>query len=92
MYSFEHGSVVRSIAGHDKGELFVVVEDGGRFVLLCNGKERKLDNPKRKNKRHIAATTLVMSETEMQTDCRLRRNLNKISASTKEERKCPSKI
>ena len=83
MYTVEQGRVVRSIAGHDKGEFFVVVEDSEKFVLLCNGKERKLQNPKKKNKRHIALTSFVMSETEMQTDCRLRRNLNKIGASTK---------
>ena len=83
MYSFEQGRVVRSMAGHDKGEFFVVVEDSEKLVLLCNGKERKLTNPKKKNKKHIAATTLLLSETEMQTDCRLRRNLNKIGASAK---------
>lgn len=83
MYTVEQGLVVRSKAGHDKGEFFVVVKDEGNFVLLCNGKERKLTSPKKKNKRHIALTTLILSETEMQTDCRLRRNLNKIGASAK---------
>ena len=83
MYTVEQGRIVRSIAGHDKGEFFVVVKDEGNFVLLCNGKERKLENPKKKNKKHIALTSLLMSETELQTDCRLRRNLNKIGASAK---------
>ena len=83
MYTVEQGRVVRSIAGHDKGEFFVVVGDSDKFVLLCNGKERKLHNPKKKNKKHIALTSLIMSETEMQTDCRLRRNLNKIGDSAK---------
>ena len=83
MYTVEQGRVVRSIAGHDKGDFFVVVKDEGNFVLLCNGKERKLQSPKKKNKRHIAVTSLTMSDTEMQTDCRLRRNLNKIGASAK---------
>lgn len=83
MYTVEQGRVVRSIAGHDKGEFFVVVKDEDNFVLLCNGKERKLENPKKKNKKHIALTSLIMSETEMQTDCRLRRNLNRIGASAK---------
>ncbi|MBR5773294.1 MAG: KOW domain-containing RNA-binding protein [Clostridia bacterium] len=83
MYTVEQGCVVRSKAGHDKGEFFVVVKDEGSFVLLCNGKERKLESPKKKNKRHVALTTLVLSETEMQTDCRLRRTLNQISASAK---------
>ena len=90
MYTVEQGRVVRSMAGHDAGEFFVVVGDEGNFVLLCNGKERKLENPKKKNKRHIAVTSQTLSDTEMQTDCRLRRILNSVSA--KEERKCPNKI
>jgi ribosomal protein L14E/L6E/L27E len=85
MYTVEKGCVVRSKAGHDVGGFFVVVADEGNFVLLCNGKERKLGSPKRKNKRHIAVTSLILSETEMQTDCRLRRNLNRIGAAAKEE-------
>ena len=92
MYTVEQGRVVQSKAGHDAGGFFVVVADEGSFVLLCNGKERKLDSPKRKNKRHIAVTSQTLSETEMQTDCRLRRSLNQIGATAKEERKCPNKI
>ncbi len=83
MYTVEQGRVVRSIAGHDAGEFFVVIKDEEKFVLLCNGKERKLESPKRKNKRHIAVTSRVLSDTEMQTDCRLRRILNRIGASAK---------
>ena len=83
MITVEQGRVVRSIAGHDKGEFLVVVKDEGSFVQLCDGKERRLTKPKRKNKKHIAMTSLILSETEMQTDCRLRRNLNKIGASAK---------
>ena len=48
----ERGDVVRSLAGHDKGELFCVVDAGGGFLLLANGKERKLHSPKRKRVKH----------------------------------------
>lgn len=46
--------IVLSVAGHDKGRLFYVkdiTEDG--FLLLADGKERKLDAPKRKRLRHV---------------------------------------
>ena len=46
--------IVLSVAGHDKGRLFYVAEvteDG--FLLLADGKERKLDAPKRKRIRHV---------------------------------------
>ena len=46
------GDVVRSLAGHDKDTLFCVVDTDGEFLLLANGKERKLNSPKRKNAKH----------------------------------------
>ena len=46
------GDVVRSLAGHDKDTLFCVVDTDGEFLLLANGKERKLNSPKRKRAKH----------------------------------------
>ena len=46
------GDVVRSLAGHDKDTLFCVVGTDGEFLLLANGKERKLNSPKRKRAKH----------------------------------------
>ena len=48
----ERGDVVRSLAGHDKGALFCVVDTDGGFLLLADGKERKLNSPKRKRVKH----------------------------------------
>ena len=48
----KRGDVVRSLAGHDKGSLFCVVDTEGGFLLLANGKERKLNSPKRKRVKH----------------------------------------
>ena len=45
--------IVLSIAGHDKGRLFVVLRTEGDFVWLADGKERKLDAPKRKRRKHV---------------------------------------
>ena len=45
--------IVLSVAGHDKGKLFCVVDTQGDFVLLADGKERKLDAPKRKRRKHV---------------------------------------
>ena len=47
------GDVVRSLAGHDKGTLFCVVDTQGDFLLLADGKERKLNSPKRKRIKHV---------------------------------------
>lgn len=53
------GDVVRSLAGHDKGALFCVLDTDGDFLLLADGKERKLTSPKRKRRKHVqrAGTT-----------------------------------
>ena len=49
------GWIVRSTAGHDKGELFCVVgadPETGR-LLLANGKQRKAARPKLKQPGHV---------------------------------------
>ena len=48
------GRIVRSEAGHDKGSLFCVVGTHGAHLLLANGKQRKVANPKRKKPAHVA--------------------------------------
>ena len=51
----EKGQLVRSIAGHDKGEYFLVyqiIDDN--FVLRVNGKTRKLEKPKLKKIKHLS--------------------------------------
>ena len=45
--------VVVSTAGHDKGELFYVIDTDDQFLYLANGKDRDLDKPKRKKRRHV---------------------------------------
>ena len=51
----EKGQLVRSIAGHDIGEFFLVyqiIDDN--FVLIVNGKTRKLEKPKLKKIKHLS--------------------------------------
>lgn len=53
---FKRGTVVISSAGHDSGRWMVVVETAGNFALVADGKERKLEKPKKKNLKHIRYT------------------------------------
>ena len=46
-------NIVRSDAGRDKGKLFVVLAVEGEFLLLADGKTRKVEHPKRKKRRHV---------------------------------------
>lgn len=51
---YTKAQIVRSLAGHDKGELFCVLDTDGAHLLLCDGKRRKLAKPKRKKAMHVA--------------------------------------
>jgi len=50
---FNIGDVVLSTAGRDQGKLFYVIGTDPAYLLLANGKDRTLDRPKRKKRRHI---------------------------------------
>ena len=47
------GSVVRSIAGHDKGDYFIVLSLKDGYAYLADGKLRKAELPKKKKLKHI---------------------------------------
>ncbi|MEG2421225.1 MAG: KOW domain-containing RNA-binding protein [Oscillospiraceae bacterium] len=48
----QQGQIVFSTAGHDKGHPFLVMQRTGDFLLLVDGKERKVASPKRKRCKH----------------------------------------
>ena len=45
--------IILSLAGRDKGKLFYVIETEENYVLIADGKGRKLENPKRKKLKHV---------------------------------------
>ncbi|MCX4361858.1 MAG: KOW domain-containing RNA-binding protein [Clostridia bacterium] len=50
----EVGDIVESKSGHDAKKFFVVVATlNEKYVLIADGRTRKLDSPKQKNVRHI---------------------------------------
>ncbi len=72
------GRIVRSLSGHDKGELAVIVGlDGDGRLLLSNGKTRKLETPKKKKKKHAEMLEDVarLSPEVMRSDRGIRRAL-----------------
>ncbi len=72
---FTSGMVVISSAGHDSDSWFVVTGADERYVYIADGKERRLNSPKRKNPRHIRKTVHSLDISGM-TDKGLRRALN----------------
>ena len=45
--------IVFSLAGRDKGRLFLVMETEPNFVYLVDGKLRKIESPKKKRRKHV---------------------------------------
>jgi ribosomal protein L14E/L6E/L27E len=72
---FERGRVVRSRAGRDGNGFFVVLSSEGRSAMICDGRRRSLEHPKRKNLKHLAATGTVLPEDQMKTNREIRRAL-----------------
>ena len=53
-YSLETGRVAKSVAGRDKGRLFVIVSIvDEQYVYIADGDLRVLDRPKKKKLRHL---------------------------------------
>ena len=55
--------VVVSKAGHDQDEWFYVIGEDRDLLLLANGKDRPLDKPKRKKRKHVEK--VLRSETRV---------------------------
>ena len=55
--------VVVSRAGRDQGEWFYVIDADDTYLLLANGKDRTLDKPKRKKRKHVEM--VLRSETRV---------------------------
>lgn len=76
------GDVVKSVAGHDADKLFVVTGTEKGFVLLCNGKDRKVQKPKRKKIKHIIKTevrfTWISESPERVNNTSIRKALSKV--------------
>ena len=61
--------VVVSTAGRDAGEWFYVIAEDPIYLLLANGKDRTLDKPKRKKRKHVQK--VLRSETRVADKIRL---------------------
>jgi len=55
--------VVVSTAGRDTGDWFYVIAEDPIYLFLANGKDRTLDKPKRKKRKHVEK--VLRSETRV---------------------------
>ena len=72
------GMIVRSAAGHDRGNFLVITAVEGDFAFIADGKERKLVKPKKKRLKHLKLTNTVI-DTDNLTDKGLRKIISSIT-------------
>lgn len=53
MAEFKTAGLVKSLAGHDKGELYIIISVQEEYVSLSEGRKHPISKPKRKNKKHL---------------------------------------
>ena len=61
--------VVVSTQGRDQGQWFYVIAEDPIYLFLANGKDRALDRPKRKKRKHVQK--VLRSETRVADKLRL---------------------
>ena len=49
----EKGMLAKSKAGHDKEKVYVIYDVDDTYVYLVDGIIRKIENPKRKKRKHM---------------------------------------
>lgn len=47
------GMFATSLAGHDKGQIYIIIKEEGEYVYLSDGHIRGIEKPKKKKKKHI---------------------------------------
>jgi ribosomal protein L14E/L6E/L27E len=81
------GQVVKVSSGRDKGRLFFIVKIvDDEYVLIADGKKRKLVKPKLKKVKHLKKYNFINNEVKRKiisdqeiTDCFLRAELTKLN-------------
>ncbi len=53
------GHIVRSKAGRDKGDIFIVLDVQDNYAYIANGILRKVDRPKKKKLMHLQCSDKV---------------------------------
>ncbi len=85
-------NIVKSIAGRDAGDLFFVLETQGDFLLLADGKRRRVEAPKRKRRKHVVLVsqsdtplTLKIRSSEKITNSELRKAIAAIGGGNQDQ-------
>ena len=53
MDRWETGMLAKSLAGHDKDKVYVIVGLDEQYTYLADGERKTLQSPKKKKKKHV---------------------------------------
>lgn len=56
------GMLAVSRAGHDRHKLYVIIDEADEYVYLADGRNRTVNEPKKKNKKHVQVIKRVRME------------------------------
>lgn len=75
------GEIIKSLRGHDKDKFFAVIMQSDKFVFLADGKNRKMNAPKKKSIKHVVFTDEKINLSEY-TDKSLRKLINRLNTAS----------
>ncbi len=86
MERYKIGMLAKSMAGHDMGHVYVIIDEDDTYIYLADGRIRTLQNPKKKRKKHVQ---LICKEHDVTAvdNVAIKRMLKEFNTSVKEERK-----
>lgn len=69
------GYFARSLAGHDKGDIFYIISEEDPYVFITDGRTRSVQKPKKKKKKHLQ---LIKQRRELSTDSDIRKAIKEL--------------
>ena len=82
----KRGLIALSLAGHDENNFMVVLDANEKEALVCDGKSRKLEKPKRKNIIHLKATTKSLDEKILESNRSIRIALGQLKKASNDSK------
>ena len=79
----KRGFIVQSLAGHDKGDFQVIFKSDKKFAFVCDGKNRTIEKPKKKNIIHLKFTNKKLEEKFLETNKSLKTALRNFCGKVK---------
>lgn len=64
MNEFRFGQIIKSKAGRDKNKLFIIIDIKDEYLYVVDGNLRRIENPKKKKKKHIQPMHIVIDSIE----------------------------